>query len=69
MPGVRSAVGGIVGSMGGAVIAGFLNRRLQSHTMELGMAIAGVDEDDMFYFRNKWTIDRIGKSLAETTAA
>lgn len=69
LPGIGSAIGGIAGSMGGAVTAGFLNRRLQPHTMELGMAIAGVDEDDMFYFRNKRTIDGIGKSLAETTAA
>ena len=68
LPGIGSAVGGIAGSMGGAATAAYLNRRLQPHTMEIGMAIAGVDQDDMFYFRNKRTIDEIGKSLAETTA-
>ncbi|MYE55307.1 MAG: hypothetical protein F4X34_08970 [Chloroflexi bacterium] len=69
LPGIGSAVGGIVGSMGGAATAAFLNRRLQPHTMEIGLAIAGVDEEDMFYFRNKRIIDGIGMSLAETTAA
>ena len=69
LPGIGSAVGGIAGSMGGAATAAYLNRRLQPHTMEIGMAVAGVDQDDMFYFRNKRTIDGIGESLAETSAA
>ena len=69
LPGIGSAVGGIVGSMGGAATAAFLNRRLQPHTMEIGMAIAGVDQQDMFYFRNKRIIDGIGRSLAETTVS
>ena len=69
LPGVGSAAGGIVGSIAGAGTAAFLNRRLQPHIMEVGMAIAGVDEDDMFYFRNKKVIDGIGASLATTRAA
>ena len=68
LPGVGSAAGGIVGSIAGAGAAAFLNRRLQPHMMEVGMAIAGVDEDDMFYFRNKRVIDGIGASLAATKA-
>lgn len=69
LPGVGSAAGGIVGSIAGAGTAAFLNRRLQPHMMDVGMAIAGVDEDDMFYFRNKRVIDGIGASLASTRAA
>ena len=69
LPGVGTAAGGIVGSIGGAVSAAFLNRRLQPHMMDVGMAIAGVDEDDMFYFKNKRIIDGIGTSLAATKAA
>ena len=68
LPGVGSAAGGIVGSIAGAGAAAFLNRRLQPQMMEVGMAIAGVDEDDMFYFRNKRVIDGIGASLAATKA-
>lgn len=68
-PGVGTAVGGVAGSLLGAGTAAFLNRRLRPHMMEIGMAIAGVDEDDMFYFRNKVVIDGIGASLAATKAA
>ena len=68
-PGVGSAAGGIVGSLAGAGAAAFLNGRLQPRMMQVGMAIAGVDEDDMFYFRNKRVIDGIGESLAATKAA
>ena len=69
VPGIGSAVGGVVGSIAGAATAAFLNRRLQPRMMEVGMAVAGVDEDDMFYFRNKRVIDGIGESLAATKAA
>lgn len=68
-PGVGSAAGGIVGSIAGVGTAAYLNRRLQPHMMEVGMALAGVDEEDMFYFRNKRVIDSIGASLAATKAA
>lgn len=69
LPGPGSVAGGIVGSIAGAVTAAFLNRRLQPRMMEVGMAVAGMDEDDMFYFRNKKVIDGIGASLASTKAA
>ena len=68
-PGVGTAIGGIAGSIGGAATAAFLNRRIQPQIIEIGMAIAGVDGDDMFYFRNKAAIDWIGQSLAATRAA
>ena len=68
-PGIGTTIGGVAGSLGGAGAAVFLNRRLQPQMMEVGMAIAGVDEDDMFYFRNKKVIDGIGASLAETKVA
>ena len=65
-PGVGSAAGGIAGGIAGAGVAALLNRRIQPHMMEMGMAVSGVDEDDMFYFRNKSGIDGIGLSLAST---
>ena len=33
------------------------------------MELAGVTEDDLFYFKNKVPIDRIGESLVRTAAA
>ena len=68
-PGIGSAAGGIVGSIAGAGTAAYLNQRLQPRMMEVGMALARVGEDDMFYFRNKRVIDGIGASLAATKAA
>jgi len=65
LPGVGTAGGAI----GGAGLAFYLNRRLKPRMLEVAMKIAGVDEDDMFYLRNKVSIDRVGASLAATRAA
>ena len=65
IPGVGSAVGGLAG--GG--LSFYLNRRLKPRMLEVATRITGVDEDDLFYLRNKAAIDTIGASLAETTAA
>ena len=58
--------GPVVGAIGGAATSMILNQRLKPHTMNIAMMLAGVDEDDMFYFKNKPEIDRIGTSLAAT---
>ena len=63
----------IIGNLGGAItgagLAGYLNRKLRPHMLEIGMELAGVTEDDLFYFRNKVAIDRIGESFAKTAAS
>ena len=55
-------------AIGGGGVAVYLNRRLRPRMMDVAMHLAGVTEDDLFYFRNKATVDRIGESLAGTTA-
>lgn len=59
-PGLGSVIGGIVG-LGFAIM---VRRKLRSHMREIGKWMAGVTEDDLFYFLNKETIDRIGESLS-----
>jgi len=60
--------GSLAGAIGGAVTAGLLNRRLKPRMLDVAMMLAGVDEDDIFYFKNKLAVDHIGASLAATTA-
>ena len=64
VPGLGSAVG----SLAGGGLSFYLNRRLRPHMLEIAMKLAGISEDDLFYFQNKSTIDGIGRSLAETHA-
>ena len=61
--------GTVGGAVGGAVLAAKLNKKLRPRTMEVAMWLVSVTEDDIFYFRNKLAIDRIGGSLAQTAAA
>ena len=69
LPGVGTVVGGIAGSLTGVTVAAMLNRRLKPRTMQIALRLTGLEEDDMFYFRNKPVIDGIGASLASTTIA
>ncbi len=57
------------GALAGAGLAAYLSRKLRPHMLEIGMKLAGVTKDDLFYFRNKVAIDRIGGSLAQTAAS
>lgn len=68
VPIIGNLVGALVGGGIGAISAGLLNSKLRPHMLEIGMELAGVTEDDLFYFKNKVPIDRIGESLARTAA-
>ena len=66
---VVPVIGNVLGAIGGAGLAAYLSNKLLPDMLEIGMWLAGVTEDDLFYFRNKVSIDRIGESLARTAAA
>lgn len=68
IPIIGNVVGALVGGGIGAISAGWLSSKLRPHMLEIGMALAGLTEDDLFYFKNKVPIDRIGESLARTAA-
>lgn len=65
VPGFGTATGAI----GGATLSAHLNKKLNPRMMEIAMWLMRVTEDDLFYFRNKVAIDRIGGSLAEMAIA
>ena len=59
-------VGTAVGVLAGGGLSYYLNRQLRPRMMEIAMTVVGVDEDDMFYFKNKIAVDNIGASLIAT---
>ena len=61
---ITPVVGTALGSLGGAVLSTYINKKVKPHTMELAMKFMGVTDDDMFYFRNKESIDAVGLSLS-----
>ena len=69
LPGIGTAVGSIAGGLAGVTAATMLNRRLKPRTMQVALYLTGLDEDDVFYFRNRPVVDGIGASLASTSAA
>lgn len=62
-------LGNLGGVIMGAALAAYLNSKLRPRLLEIGMKLAGVTEDDLFYFRNKVAIDRIGESFTKTAAS
>lgn len=69
IPIIGNVIGAIGGAIGGAGLAALLSSKLRPHMLEIGMELTGLTEDDLFYFKNKVPIDRIGESLARTAAA
>ena len=61
--------GNILGAIAGAGLSAYLSSKLRPHMLEIGMKLAGITADDLFYFRNKVAVDRIGDSLAHTAAS
>ena len=66
VPGVGNLLGGGVGAMGGGLMGMYLNRRLQPRMLQLGLGICGMEEDDLFYFKNKSRVDRLALSFQGT---
>ena len=62
-PGVGNAVGGTIGTAGGALAGWWVNRRLKPHLLSLALDITGLSHGDLFYFKNKVRIDKLGLSL------
>ena len=62
-PGIGTLAGGVTGAIGGAVVAAKLNKHLKPHYMKYALGLVGLTDDDVFYFRNKNTIDRVANSF------
>lgn len=68
IPGAGNLVGGIAGTVTGGVSAMFLNRRLQPRILSLALDICGLEEEDLFYFKNKERVDRLALSFHDRAA-
>lgn len=64
-PGPGNIIGGIGGAIAGTFIASKLNKHLKPHYMEYALGLTGLTNDDLFYFRNKNTIDRMSLAFSE----
>lgn len=63
VPGVGNLVGGVTGGLAGAGLGMYLNRHLQPYMLGLALDITGLTNDDLFYFKNKPSIDWTAWSL------
>ena len=68
IPGVGNLAGGIAGSLAGAGMGMYLNRHLQPRMLSLALGITGLEQDDLFYFKNKPRIDHLALSFQRTAA-
>ena len=66
VPGVGNLLGSGVGAIGGGLMGMYLNQRLQPRMLQLGLGICGMEEDDLFYFKNKPRVDRLALTFRET---
>ena len=64
-PGAGNLIGGLIGAGAGAFLAAKLNKHLKPYYMDFALGISGLTKDDLFYFRNKNTIDRMALSFSE----
>ena len=64
--GVGNLIGSGVGALGGGLMGVYLNWRLKSHMLRLGLNICGMEEDDLFCFKNESGVDRLALSFQET---
>lgn len=69
IPGVGNLVGGIAGTVTGGVSAMLLNKHIQPRALSLALDICGLEEDDLFYYKNKGRIDALAISFHNTATA
>ena len=69
IPGVGNLAGGIAGSLAGAGIGMYLNRHLQPRMLSLALNITGLEQDDLFYFKNKPRLDLLALSFHRTATS
>ncbi len=56
-------IGTVIGVISGAFLSGRLNKKLKPHMLEIAEKLTKVDDNEMFYLKNKSYIDSLGKSF------
>ena len=59
IPGIGNVAAGIGGTVFGAGMGIYLNKRLQPRMLKLALDITGLTHDDLFYYKNKQRIDAV----------
>lgn len=62
-------LGTTIGALGGVGLAVYLNRKLMPRLVDVATRIMDLTQDDMFYFRNRATIDGLALSFVKTGVA
>ena len=70
VPGVGNLIGGAAGGIGGSLLGAgigmYLNRHLQPHMLDLALNITGLSQDDLFYYKNKPSVEALAESFRTT---
>ena len=66
VPGVGNLVSGFAGLAAGAGLGIYINRKLEPRLLELALDMVGLEEDGLFYFKNKSRIDGLALSFRST---
>jgi hypothetical protein len=65
VPFLGHAVGGIIGTIGGAGAGMYLNSRLRPIMLDLALNITSLTHDDLFYYKNKPRLDQVALTFRE----
>jgi|AntRauTorcE11897_2_1112592.scaffolds.fasta_scaffold18750_2 hypothetical protein len=60
---INPGIGTGLGAISGAILSGYLNKKLKPHILEIAEKLTKVDDNEMFYLKNKSFIDSLGKSF------
>ena len=66
IPIMGNLAGGLAGAATGSVMGMYLNKHLQPRILQLGLDICGLEEDDLFYFKNRSRVDELALSFQGT---
>ena len=56
-----------MGTVASAGMGMYLNQHLQPHMLSLALDITGLEDDDLFYYKNKPRIDVLAMRFRKTT--
>lgn len=66
---VFPGIGTLVGAASGAGLSWFLSKKLKPRMMEVALKVSGLEQEDMFYFKNKMAIDDLAQSFYDMREA
>ena len=68
VPLLGNLVGSVAEVISGVAMGSYLNRHLQPYVLDLALDITGLAQDDLFYYKNKPTIDGFADAFQTNSA-